>query len=81
MKLPAASGRGIKADYNLFYFGGHVVSRQTPLPRVLPHRERMGYTKGHNKIFLLIGRESFDLESFDPELMTERLTTEGFVAG
>jgi hypothetical protein len=37
MKLPAASGRGIKTDKNLIIFvGGHVISPQTPLPRAYP---------------------------------------------
>jgi len=46
MKLPAASGRGIKVDLFRLYLGGHVVPPQIPLPHILPHRERLGYSEG-----------------------------------
>jgi len=46
MKLPAASGRGIKADKNPdLYLGGHVVSPQAPLPRVYPTASGWGIQK------------------------------------
>jgi len=45
MNLPAASGRGIKAEKIYFYMGGHVVSPHTPLPHVYPTASGWGIKK------------------------------------
>jgi len=49
MKLPAASGRGIKTDKNLIILGGTRGFPPNPSSACLPHRKRMGYSKDHNK--------------------------------